>query len=113
MVKYLKYFCVELDTIRKTENGFTFSVRTGEQPIKVGDYIGHCKIVKLQAYGKELDEFCPAITGQVTVEGKHLGLLLVESRPLCYNLDDLKKDREFLDSLIKEMEIHENQRIDS
>ena len=87
--------------VQAVEGVFIIPGRCGEQPIRIGDMIGGCVIMKIEAYQKNLLELSPGMTGLITLQGSHLGTMIVESRPLCFNLEDLRKEKEFLEKMIE------------
>jgi hypothetical protein len=74
-----KYLMLDYDDIEKTDDGYRVSVRNGEYLIHVGDEIGHCVVAQIEAYGKRLAELSPGMTGMITLRGKSLGAMIVES----------------------------------
>ncbi len=67
----------------------TLQIRNGDDPIKVGDWFGMAKILKLHAYGKELPELGPGMTGAVTFD-RMPSYVIMESDPAtCEEFDRL------------------------
>jgi len=56
---------------------------------------------------KQLTHITPAMTGAIRLKGKSLGTMIVESRPLCYNLEDVKKEIKYLQDWAVELEARE------
>jgi hypothetical protein len=64
--KTRKYVIVNFDAIEQLPDGRALLlVRTGEYGIKVGDLMGGAKVLKTEAYGKDLDGLGPGMTGAV------------------------------------------------
>ena len=70
---------LDYEDIEKTDDGYRISVRNGDYIINVGDEIGHCVVAQIESYGKRLADLGPGMTGIVTLRGKFLGAMIVES----------------------------------
>ena len=53
----------------QTENGFVVCGRSmGDEPIAIGDIIGGCRVVKIEAYRRSLGDCPPGLTARMTLE---------------------------------------------
>jgi len=74
----MKRFIVHMDHYVKTADGYELIGRTDDEAIRLGDKFYGCEVVKLEAYGFELESFEPGLTGKITLKGTTLCLLLSE-----------------------------------
>jgi hypothetical protein len=57
------------DEFTPTGNGYVICGRAMEdEPIALGDKIGGCRVVKIEAYGHSLDQCHPGLSARITLE---------------------------------------------
>jgi hypothetical protein len=81
----MKEFLAELESVEKLPcvDGYRYVLvgRNGDVPLLLGDLLNHCKIIKIEAYGRELDMCGQGMTARLTIEGKYsMAVLLKESK---------------------------------
>ncbi len=79
--KTQKKFYVDYDGVRFLDDGTAqLCGRNGDHPIGIGDMLGGEEVLKIEAYGTELDELGQGMTGFLTVTGVP-GMVVEETDP--------------------------------
>ena len=68
----MKHFQVDFRDIQRTAEAYQVSGRSvGDEPISLGDFLNGLEVVKIYAYGRELDECPPGLTAALTLSFTH------------------------------------------
>jgi hypothetical protein len=68
----MKQFQVDVADIKKTgETFYVAGLSVGDEPIAIGDYLNGLEVVKIVAYGKEINECPPGLTAGLTLSFAH------------------------------------------
>lgn len=79
----MKYICVSYERITILENGnVQMDVRTGDEFINVGEYIGGAKLLTVNAYGHNLDRLEPGLTARITLHQMPSFIVRADENPI-------------------------------
>jgi hypothetical protein len=89
----MKELYVTYDGIKIGKDSVQLAIRNGDESFKVGDWFGGREVLKIEAYGKELNECCSGLTAVVTMSDIPLFAISETSPELVQWLKELRNKK--------------------